>query len=159
MSAIVFVPLTQGMVTVIDFEDFDLVRNFSWCARKSRGAFYAGRGIWNGGRTKFFRLSRLIARPSAGQEVDHRDGDTLNNLRSNLRVCSHQQNMWNQNTRRGSSAFKGVCWCKRHKKWLARTGNPRRHLGYFLSEQEAAVAYDIAAKQCFGEFAKLNFNS
>jgi hypothetical protein len=92
-------------------------------------------------------------------EIDHINGDGLDNRRENLRICNHQQNSGNQGPRGGSSRFKGVCWHKNHRIWAAFIGIDfkQKHLGHFHTEEEAARAYDVAALEHFGEFAKLNF--
>ena len=93
--------------------------------------------------------------------LDHKDGNPLNNRLSNLREASSADNQANQKkqSKQTSSFYKGVYLFKRDNKWMAyinREGK-RYHLGYFNSQEEAAVAYDKKAKDLFGEFAKLNF--
>jgi len=92
--------------------------------------------------------------------IDHADGDGCNNKITNLRLATITQNM--QNTKKRllcSSKFKGVSWSKSVRKWHGYvTYNKKRvHLGYFDTEEDAALAYDRAAKQLFGDYAKLNF--
>lgn len=92
-------------------------------------------------------------------EVDHRNGNGVDNRRTNIRQAAHSQNSQNKvKTVECSSRFKGVHWHKRHQKWMAKIKiNGRiQHLGYHKTEQEAAAAYDLAAKQEFGEFALTN---
>lgn len=114
-----------------------------------------------------FRLKRLAHRVAfalmSGRwpigEIDHIDGDRKNNRPENLREANRYQNCRNSRSRVGStSAFLGVCR-KRNGKWHAqiRIGGRQVHLGYFLDERDAAVAYDKAANKAFGEFARLNF--
>ena len=91
-------------------------------------------------------------------EVDHWDGDGLNNRRSNLREVTHAQNMGNARKQYGcSSQYKGVYWGG--KKWQAQIGvnHGTRYLGRFVNEEDAARAYDAAALEAWGEFARLNF--
>ena len=92
-------------------------------------------------------------------QIDHADCDGLNNRRRNLRFADHSQN--GQNTRRPStntSGFKGVCWHKRIRKWQAqiKLNGKKKHLDYFDTVEEAAAAYDKAAIELFGEFARPN---
>lgn len=93
-------------------------------------------------------------------QCDHKDGNSLNNQRSNLRIVTNQQNSFNMKSRIGCvSKYKGVVWDKTHNKWQVRisVSGKRKHIGLFIDEVEAAKAYDTAAKKYFGEFAKLNF--
>ena len=96
-----------------------------------------------------------------GQIGDHKNHDTLDNRRKNLRVCSRTQNAMNQTLSKNStSGFKGVFWDKEKRKWVAqlRTNGKRKYLGGFVTPELAALAYDVAAAQEFGDFACLNFN-
>jgi hypothetical protein len=100
-------------------------------------------------------------RPPEGMEVDHQDGDGLNNRRSNLRICTHQNNSRNMRRHRDSaSRFKGVSWWKTRQIWRAYivVDNKQKGLGYYNNDTDAARAYDAAAKKLFGEFANLNFH-
>jgi AP2 domain-containing protein/HNH endonuclease len=104
-------------------------------------------------------LHRLIMNAPADKEVDHINGDTLDNRRCNLRICSHKENLRNQKLPKNSkSGYKGVTWYKRIKKWRShiRLNKKQIHLGYFDDIKLAANAYNEAAIKYFGEFAKLN---
>jgi len=95
-----------------------------------------------------------------GFEVDHEDRNYLNNQRSNLRLATKSQNQANSNLRIDStSGYKGVTWHVRIMRWQAKiqVRKTRIFLGYFKTPEEAARAYDKAAKRYFGEFANLNF--
>ena len=94
-------------------------------------------------------------------EVDHVNGNALDNRRCNLRLCSHAENGCNYHCRSGrryTSVFKGVSWYKRYGKWVARITVGRRlmFLGYFADERAAAMAYNAAAERLHGAFACLN---
>jgi hypothetical protein len=95
-----------------------------------------------------------------GVEIDHQDGNGLNNQKYNLRICTTAQNGANQRTqsRKKSSRFKGVNWDKDRQKWYAhiKVNQVLKNLGRFSSEIEAAKAYNKAAIIAFGKFAKLN---
>lgn len=98
---------------------------------------------------------RLIMNAPKGMFVDHINGDILDNRRANLRVCTKQQNTYNQ-VKRGKSPYKGVY--RRYNRWTARLGHEGKMyvLGNYSTPEEAALAYNAAAIKYFGEFAKLN---
>ena len=104
-------------------------------------------------------MHRLIMQAIDGQYVDHINGDGLDNRRENLRICTHAQNMQNQMpVRLGTSKYKGVSWDKVAKKWAAHInldGKPKK-LGRFVAEEDAAKAYDSAAIEHYGEYARPN---
>src|SRR5260370_693692 len=103
-------------------------------------------------------MHRVILGCTAGEQGDHIDLNTLNNRRYNLRKCTHLQNSQNQ-TRRvtNTSGFKNVFWDGKRRKWYSRIFVNRSavHLGMFLSKEEAAHAYDAAARVHHGAFARL----
>lgn len=112
-------------------------------------------------KTTTLFLHRTILSPPKKKVIDHIDHNGLNNKRSNLRICTVAQNTANKRKGKGSSDFKGVSWHKRDQIWIATIHQKRKqlHLGYFNDELEAAKAYDKAAKDLWGEFAKLNFEN
>jgi hypothetical protein len=149
------IPLTQGLVALVDDNDFEELSKFKWHAKKDRNTYYANRTI---GR-KTVKMHRVIlGLNSRYQQGDHKDGDGLNNQRHNLRVVTRRRNGANRRKHATcSSKFKGVYLDK--GKWRARLGLNKKkiELGYFVDETCAAKAYDVAAKQHFGEYACLNF--
>lgn len=165
----VFVPLTKGFVTCIDIEDWDAIRPFPWRAQRSgNGKTYAGRSCYlpekhipgrqgDGNVTVLMHDFLMGRRP--GFDVDHKNGDAMDNRRDNLRFGTRSQNCANQKIRStNKSGFKGVNFSKEHQKWVARISvNFRRiHLGYFSTAEKAALAYNTAAQKHFREFARLN---
>jgi hypothetical protein len=156
--------LTKGQVALVDEADFDWLNQWSWHARGISRTWYAGRVVRTspgrrGSRVTIY-MHRLILGVGPGEEVDHRDGNGLNNRRGNLRVCSHGQNTMNsQKARSKTSQFKGVHWSRSSKTWVVsiRKRSGPRHIKYFKSEVEAAKEYDRVARVWFGEFARLNF--
>jgi hypothetical protein len=149
------IALTQGKVALVDDEDFELVSQWKWCVLRGKYTWYAVRGCADG---KSVLLHREILGLSAGMGdyVDHKDGDGLNNQRSNLRIATQSQNNANARNRLNvSSPYKGVCWDKARNVWMARISEI--FLGRFSSEEDAARAYDEAAVERFGEYARTNF--
>ncbi len=116
------------------------------------------------GKCNTFEVHRLVAEqfsdnPSNKRCVDHIDNDTLNNNHENLRWATHAENGGNRRKQSGSSSiYKGVSYNKQLSKWQAYIKLPEKqlHLGTFTDEREAAEAYNAAAAEHFGEFAKLN---
>lgn len=150
------IPLTKGFVAIVDDEDADLVQEFKWYALVMRpNGIYAARTVWNKGNQRTEYLHRLLLNPPPGFHVDHKNRDTLDDRRENLRVATPRQNMANAPARSGR--FKGVRPLKNI--WTARiTIDGRdRHLGCARSAEEAARMYDAAALEIYGEFALLNF--
>jgi len=94
--------------------------------------------------------------PTGKKEVDHIDGNGLNNKKSNLRLCTNNQNLYNRaKCKNNTSGFKGVKWKKDSKKWVAaiNVNNKRIYLGQYTSKIKAHEAYVAACKKYHGEFA------
>ena len=156
------VALTQGLVAFVDEADLPLIAGYSWSAMRIRNTWYAcayQRGSHGSNGRKNILMHRLLLDAPKGVQVDHRNGDGLDNRRSNLRLASASQNQMNRHVSAGRSRFKGVTWDGRGERWVVRTqmDGEARHVGYFADELEAARAYDLAALDRFGEFAQLNF--
>ena len=155
------IPLTKGKFAIIDDADEKLISNYSWQAyyvgRKNSKRWYAGarERITN----KMVYMHRLLSGVD-GMLVDHINGDSLDNRRSNLRPCTNSQNNMNKGpTTTTTSKYRGVNFDKCRNKWKSRikVGSRQIFIGRFQLEVEAALAYDKYAKQYFREFAKLNF--
>lgn len=154
------IPLTQNKYALIDAEDFDLVSGWTWSACKYGRTFYAKCSVRVAGKQTSVKMHRLIMSADEGEAVDHINGDGLDNRRCNLRLASKSQNGQNQaNCRTHSSRFKGVSWDKQTGRWRSKIqcDGMTFHIGRFHSEIEAARAYDSAALELFGDYARLNF--
>lgn len=149
--------LTQGKTTFVDDEDLEILNRHRWCVVRIHNNFYAQAHI--GGKRCY--MHRLLMGLPDGLEVDHINGDGLDNRRCNLRLATHQQNLANQRTQvRNKAGFRGVSQNKRSQKpWRARIKchGKEVHLGHFDSAEDAARAYDRAAIDTFGDFARTNF--
>ena len=155
--------LIRGYSTLVDDEDFERFGMLRWSVRialMNRISYpYAVIHIRNP-RRGFIHLHRSITGCPDGLVVDHINGDTLDNRRSNLRICTRGENTRNQRLPSdNTSGFKGVSRVgpKWHAQISAGPGERRVHIGNFSTPREAAMAYDAAARKYHGEFARLNF--
>lgn len=150
------IPLTQGRFALVDDEDFEYLNQWKWQVyrEKNRKTEYAQRTARDEkGRRKNIRMHRAIM-PTC-QDIDHADGNGLNNQKANLRPCSMTQNLGNTSLRRDStSGYKGVSKMKDCDRWRAQIQykKKKKHLGLYSTKEEAQAVYRRAAKECFGEF-------
>lgn len=158
------IPLTQGQFTVVDDEDFALISQYKWYAqRQHTGKFYAIHQTHGPHATRHaVFMHRLILKlaPEDKTQVDHRDRDTLNNRRENLRKATGSQNVANGGGRAlDASGYRGITKSPIALSWQAHAMRDgiSYNLGNFGSAEEAARAYDTKARELFGEFACLNF--
>jgi hypothetical protein len=155
------IPLSMGKVALIDASDFDRVSRHKWCVirldGRARPRYYAITSEPGNNKHKIY-LHRFLMDAPSGMVVDHANGDTLDNRRSNLRVCTYSQNACNQVNRRDAvTGFRGVhIHGNRFRASITVHGQPTR-LGSYQTAEEAARAYDEAAIRLHGEFATLNF--
>lgn len=151
------ISLTRGYTALVDDSDYEKLKTYKWSAGGPKGYLSAQRAQ-NGKTIRMHRqILGLLDAPS-NVFVDHRNGDTLDNRRSNLRACDNRLNQGNARKRGGSSRYRGVSWHEVSKGWRAqiRIKGMKVHLGIFKDEEDAARAYDKAASQHFGDFARLN---
>lgn len=164
----VSIPVGKRHITYIDAADADLAV-FCWTVKYTQASVYVQREIHKhelpeGIRNKRYRidLHRVIAERMigrylrSGEVVDHADGNTLNNRRSNLRVATQLENARNsRKSKNNTSGYKGVHWHEKAGRWRAMIGGrQKKHIGYFDTPEEAHEAYCKAAAETYGEFAR-----
>ena len=152
------IPLTQGKFALVDEGDFESLSRFTWGVAKSKENLIYALSRRAGGY-----MHRVLLKADKTQQVDHIDGNPLNNRRSNLRFCNHSQNGQNKKRSRtpgASSVFKGVSLDRNGRRWVFCIGPKRTPLvrrGGFETAAEAARGYDEVARRVYREFARVNF--
>jgi len=151
------IPLTQGKFAIVDDEDFEFLSQWKWHITTNG---YAVRRQKIGEKIANIWMHRVIAKTPDGLVTDHIDCDKLNNQKANLRCCSKQGNAVNSSkyNKPCSSRYKGVSKMKGRNKWEAYicVDGKKSNIGYFLSEEDAAQAYNSFAIKEYGSFAQLN---
>lgn len=158
-ARVVQVPLTKGKIAIVDAEDGPRVLAYNWCANRCGNKLYATRRLPNAEGGGIVRMHTFLLPPPPGMEVDHVNGDGLDNRRStNLRVATKQQQQHNRAARGAGrfSRFKGVTkWGG--TRWRYHIVTPAgKFSGFADSEIDAARLYNARAREHFGEFARLN---
>jgi hypothetical protein len=153
--------LTQGKTALVDDEDFEELYKYKWHADKHGSIYYAVRSININYKIKHILMHRQIFGITDKKIfIDHIDHNSLNNQKSNLRICTNQQNQRNSLKQKNTtSIYKGVSLNKKSNKWhsIIIFNNKSIYLGSYINEIDAAKAYDVAAIKYFGEFANINF--
>jgi hypothetical protein len=159
------IPLTKGKVAVIDDEDYESLARHRWITQEVRptykGRVYASKFYARAScRGPALLMHRLITSAPKGMDVDHIDGDGLNNRRCNLRICTRSQNQRNKRVA-NRNGFCGVVFKAKKKtnQYAAQITVDKKtvYVGYFDTAERAARAADSARYAIAGEFAKLNF--
>lgn len=160
-QSIRLIPLTQDRNAIVDAIDYDFLMQWNWHThKKSYGEkYYAARSLSG----DILMMHNVILPVRRGLEVDHIDGDGLNNRKNNLRPATHSQNQKNRKKQKSKSGFKGISLDKRYtnKKWRVyiNSNGKRINCGGYATQEDAARIYDEAAKKYHGDFAALNFPS
>jgi hypothetical protein len=151
------IPLTQGKVALVDKEDYEELMKYKWQADKIGNTFYAIRRTKRdtNGKQKKIYMHRVVM--PYGKEIDHVNGNGIDNTKINLRACTHAENLTNSGIRTNNkSGFKGVSFCKRDERWVARItiSGKYKFIGRFDTPLEAYKAYCEACVKYHGEFAR-----
>ncbi len=147
------VPLTRGFYAKIDIADWPIVAPFRWHATSDKNkSIYASREVKKGGR-RHILMHRAIISPAADRWTDHRNRDSLDNRRCNLRECTPTQNIANKPSL--VRDLKGITFHRRANKWMAQitVDGHNHYLGIFATKEDAAKAYERASIEIHGEFA------
>ena len=141
----------HGQFAIVDDEDYELLSKYKWrvASGKNHDHHYAIAGV---------RMHRLILDAPPGYMVDHINGDTLDNRKVNLRLCTNSQNQQNTSSRGGTSKYKGVSFRSRDGRWIAafQYDGIRYYCGIWDTEEEAARAVDKKRGEVCGDFASKN---
>lgn len=156
------IPLTQGKYALVDNKDYEYLVKWKWSATKHGRTWRVRRNVWKTEkiRRKCLTMHRVIlgVENKKGFEIDHIDGNQLNNQRKNLRFCTHAENSKNRALNKNSkTGCKGVTWYKWTNRWVARiTVNKKLiTLGYFKTKELAKFAYNNASIKYHGEFRRI----
>lgn len=158
MDGIRLIPLSGGQAyAIVDADVYDELSQYTWHLHGK----YAARKLphKNGEKQITVLMHRVVARMPDGMMTDHINGITIDNRRCNLRPATMSGNVRNRFlSRRNTTGYKGVSFCKRDKVYLAtiRVNNYQHCLGYFKNPRDAAAAYNEAALRFYGEYARIN---
>jgi hypothetical protein len=141
---------------IIDAEDYNKIKYYHWSILCSRKYFYV---ITDYAKKRIYLHRFIFNLKNSNEFIDHKNHNTLDNRKQNLRKCTQAEN--NRNLLKSSintSGYKGVRWNEPCKKWAACVKFNRKvyYLGYFKYKKDAAIAYNNGAVKYFGEFARLN---
>jgi hypothetical protein len=154
------IKLTQGYTVLVDDADYEEISRYKWCVLVTSNTQYAMRGSKENGHHKTILMHRQILKAPKNMEVDHINGNGLDNRRCNLRLVTSSQNHFNQRKQQKNttSRYKGVYWHQRDKAWMVRiqSNGKYRFIGNYATEHEAALAYNQAAIKFHGDYANLN---
>jgi hypothetical protein len=147
------VQIASGHTTKIDIDDFEKYKGICWYALKGTSDVFYMHTRYNG---KTIGLHRLIMDAPKGLYVDHINRDPMDNRKKNLRICTPSQNQGNRKPTGDNRKYKGIFWYK--NRWVASIykNNKSNYIGRYKTPEEAALAYNKAAIEHFGEFALLN---
>ena len=161
-NGIGYIPLTQGQVAIVDTVSVSCLEKWNWCAvwNARMKAYYAFRSDVIDGKPTTIPMHRFVVGLASGdkRQVDHKNGNTLDNRMDNLRAATASQNAMNRGIQSNNKAgLKGITWHARTKTWRADIGayGKDKTIGYFKTKEEAHEAYCKAAKELHGEFFRI----
>lgn len=139
------ISLTKGKFAIVDNEDYERLKQYKW---QYNNIGYASRDIVIDGKPKKLLMHRDIMNTPKGMDTDHINGERLDNRKINLRIVTHQKNMWNikKMPNHNTSGHMGVSWQINRHKWQVgiKVSGKRIHIGNFLYIQDAIKAYQLA---------------
>lgn len=146
--------LNSKLVAYVDDEDYEEISQYRWRLHSNGRHAITYQNSYKG---TFMHV--MIMNTPGNMDTDHKDGNGLNNIRSNLRICTHSDNVRNRIQGRGASGYVGVTWHRQANKWMAQLMVDYKtvYLGLFKTPEEAALKRDEAAREYHGEFGVYNF--
>lgn len=153
------IKLDKGYEAIVDEEDYERLSKYRWRTKPNKNNVYAYRDKRVSNKQVSISMAReLLGVTDSNIHVDHINRNSLDNRKSNLRLCTPQQNLCNAEPYGAGSKYKGVSFNKKVKKYVANIKVRKIcYLGTYNTEEEAAKVYDSAALYHFKEFAYLNF--
>jgi hypothetical protein len=148
-----------GYDVLIDEDDFERVNSMKWHIRKCGKGEHLYAAHSNSKPPHSIFLHKFILNAPYDIEVDHKNCNTLDNRKENLRMCSHAENLRNRRINiNNTSGYKGVSFCKNHKRWEAQisVNGQKKRIGYFCTPEKAYKAYCEASKIYHGEFHRVS---
>jgi hypothetical protein len=150
------IKISQGRFAQVDAADYEYLSKYKWHYEKG----YVSRNVpAEKGQVQIYMHTQVMGGKRSGLEIDHVNGDGLDNRRQNLRYCTHSENMKNRKmARNNTSGYKGVSYAKTSGKWMAYicVNSKLQNLGYYDTAEKAAEVYDEAARKNYGDFARIN---
>jgi hypothetical protein len=150
------IKLKNGLTVLVDDEDYPILSQWNWCC-VSNNKKYVKTNFSENGKQKPVYMHRFIMQAPKGMDVDHINGNPLDNRKENLRVCTHSENKRNtKKFKNNTTGYKGVSIKKDKFQVKISHDYKQVHIGLFNTVEEAVKAYNEAALKYHGEFARLN---
>lgn len=139
----------------INYEDIEQMSQIKWRAQRNTETYVSIVATYE---KSTIVQSRIILALKDGELCDHVNGDPTDNRRENLRVATHSENMRNRRSRKKGNIYKGIYFDKERERWVAQisVNGKAKTIGRFYTDKQAAIAYNQAAVENYGIFAKLN---